>query len=494
MSWEKRVVVLKASQLGFSTLALLRTIHWCVYRKANVIYILPSRNLSAEFLIPKLSPILENNPILSKFTGETNNANLKRIGDNYAYWRGAFRETEAIAISADVLFMDEYDRADQNVLRIYRSRLDAADPEMRTEWAFSNPSVAGYGVGEFWEQSDQRHWFVKCKKGHRTALLYPQSLDEERAVYQCTECRVELTMFDIQQGEWVKKYQDRLWVGYWMSQMLNKPATEIIEKKKAQTPQVFYNFTLGFPYASPDMSVTRKTITDCVAPGTNPQTKVAIGVDNGVTKTVVIGNSHGIFRVYETEDWEEIANDIKRFNAYCVIDAMPYPRMPRELAKRFRGRVFNHFFVHDQKDLGVIDWGEGDKQYIVQSDRTQIIDQLVGEMNAKDIIFNLTVSELEQYIVEWGQIYRTIEETPRGIPRPTWKKIEGRKVDFPFATVYWRIALEKTYTESGIIRPGGMRKKEKDGLVISPDHTVPAMDLSELKQRINRKPRSWKTH
>jgi len=493
MSWDQKVVICKSSQIGFSTLALLRTIHWCKYRKMNVIYILPSRNLSAEFLVPKLGPILENNPVLANYTGETNNANLKRIGDNYAYWRGAFRETEAIAISADVLFMDEYDRADQNILRIYRSRLDAADPEVRTEWAFSNPSVAGYGVGEFWDQSDQRHWFVKCKQGHKTPMIYPQSLDAERQIYQCTECRTELTLVEIQEGEWVKKFFNRSWVGYWMSQLLNKPATEIIEKRRIQTPQVFYNFTLGLPYASPEMSVNRKSITDCLVPGYNPRTNVAMGVDNGVIKTVVIGNSYGIFQIYETDDWEEIASDIRRYNAYCVIDALPYPRMPRELTKRFKGKVFNHYFLHDQKDLGVIKWPVkgSDKQYIVESDRTQMMDQLVNEINSKQIIFNLTVTDLEQYIVEWGQIYRTVEETPRQIPRPTWKKIEGRKVDYPFATLYWRIALEKTIIESGVVR--SPYPEQPSSPVVSPDQTIPAIDLEEIKRRANRPDKSWLT-
>jgi hypothetical protein len=255
---------------------------------------------------------------------------------------------------------------------------------------------------------------------------------------------------------------------------------------------VFYNFTLGLPYISSDTSVSRKTITDCLVPGSNPLTDVVIGVDNGVVKTVVIGNAYGIFRVYETESWEDIEADIKRYNAYCVIDANPYPAMPIKLAEKYRGRVYIHYFVADQKDLNVIKWGTADKQYVVESDRTKMIDMLVGEFMNKEVIFNMSLTELEQYIYDWGQLYRVVEENNQGIQKAAWRTIEGRRDHFAFATIYWRIALEKTYNDSGVVRSPLTKRQSPNGVFINPDRTVPAIDLKQLTARLKIK-KDWRT-
>jgi hypothetical protein len=268
------------------------------------------------------------------------------------------------------------------------------------------------------------------------------------------------------------------------------PASKVIADSLGDK-SVFHNFTLGLPYISSDTSVSRKVITDCLIPGANPMTNVAMGVDNGVVKTVVIGNAFGIFRTYETENWDDIENDIKRYNAYCVIDSNPYPAMPIKLAQKYRGRVYVHYFVQEQRDLRVIKWGEADKQYVVQSDRTKIIDMLVAEFMNKEIVFNLGLSDLEQYIYDWGQLYRTIEDNLKGIQKPVWRTIEGRRDHFAFATIYWRIALEKTYTDSGVVRTPLTKHGQPESALISPERTVPAIDLKKLVERAKKK-KDWR--
>jgi len=269
-------------------------------------------------------------------------------------------------------------------------------------------------------------------------------------------------------------------------------AAKIIKDSEGD-PATFHNFTLGLPYISADTSVTRKTITDCLAPGTNPMTDVAIGVDNGVTKTVVIGNAYGIFRVYETKDWEDVENDIKRYNATCVIDALPYPATPIKMTKRNKGRVFVHYFdTSNKKSIDVIQWGEDKRRHVVESERTKIIDMLVGEFKEKEIVFNLTLSELEQYINDWQQIYRQVERNSQGIDMAKWITIEGRRDHYAFATIYWRIAMERTYTGGGVVM-STQANKGKDHPVVSPDQTIPSIDLDEVKRRANRKTKDWRT-
>jgi DNA-directed RNA polymerase subunit RPC12/RpoP len=491
-----RQVVMKASQVGWSVLAINKAMWLAKYKKANVIYTLPSKSIVKDFVTPKVDPIIMQNPLYQQMVGKTDSIALKNIGDRFVYFRGSWEETAAISISAHVLINDEADRSNQKVLRVYKTRLDDARrerPDLGFIWQFSNPSIPGYGVDEVWQESDQKHWFVKCPHcNYDWYLKFPDNIDFEREVYICAQCHKDLPDEARRVGRWVNKRTSDI-SGYWISQLMIPwiPASKIIEDSLGDK-QVFHNFTLGLPYISADTSVSRKTITDCLVPGANPLTGVAIGVDNGVVKTVVIGNAYGIFRTYETENWDDIEADIKRYNAYCVIDSNPYPAMPIKLANKYRGRVYVHFFVQDQKDLKVIKWGESDKQYVVQSDRTKILDMLVGEFMNKEVVFNMTLAELEQYIYDWGQLYRTIEENTKGIQRPVWRTIEGRRDHYAFATIYWRIALEKTYSDSGVVRSPLTKRQQPDSVIVSPGRTVPAIDLKKVIDRSKGK-RDWRT-
>lgn len=491
-------VAIKAAQVGWSVMAINKALWLPKFKGANVIYTLPSKSVVRDFVTPKVDPIINNNPIYQQFVGGTDSTALKSIGDRFVYFRGSWEEAAAISISAHVLINDELDRSNQKVINTYKTRLDDAKrerPDLGFVWKFSNPSIPGYGVDEAWQESDQKHWFVLCPHcGYEWYLKWPDNINIETEQYICAKCHGVLSDSDRNNGRWVAKYPGRKISGYWVSQMMCTwhSAAKIIKDSKGDQ-QTFHNFTLGLPYISKDTSVSRQTIINCLVPGANKLTNVAMGVDNGVTKTVVIGNSMGIFKTYETDDWEDVVADIKRYNAYCVIDALPYPRMPIKLTQQFHGRVFVHYWANNKKTIGIIEWGKGDKQYVVESDRTKLIDMLVGELNDKDVIYNLTPTDLEQYISDWGQLYRVIETNHAGIQTPVWRTIEGRRDHYAFATMYWRIAMEKTYTESGVIRTALKRNNEPDHPTIAPDGTMPAVDPKEILRRSLRKGKDWRT-
>jgi len=465
-----------------------------------VINTLPSKSVVKDFVQPKVEPIIEQNPIYQSWMGKTDSMALKAVGNRFIYFRGSWEQAAAISISAHVLVNDERDRSNQMVLETYRTRLDDAKrerPDLGFVWQWSNPSIPGYGVDETWQLSNQKHWFVKCPRcNYEYYLKFPDNIDFERQIYICAKCKRHLSDDARANGRWVVKYKDRPVAGYWISQLMIPwiSASEIIRKSLGDQ-SIFHNFALGLPYISKDQSVSRQTILNCIVPTTNARTGVVIGVDNGVTKTVVIGNVHGIFKVYETESWEDIESDLLRYNATMVIDANPYPVMPKKLAQKYPGRVFVHYFVQEQKDLQVIKWGSSDKRGVVISDRTKIIDMMVSELTQQEVLFNLTITDLEQYIYDWGQIYRTVETSAQGIQKAVWRTIEGRRDHFVFATIYWRIALEKMFAAGGVVRTP--RKKQnsimKPGVAVSPEGTVPAVDLKKVLEKANRRTKSWKT-
>ena len=143
--------------------------------------------------------------------------------------------------------------------------------------------------------------------------------------------------------------------------------------------------------------------------------------------------------------------------------------------------------------MNVIEWGEDTKRHIVKSERTKIIDMLVQEFKAKEIIFNLTLTDLEQYISDWQQVYRVVERNKQGIDKAMWVTIEGRRDHFAFATILWRIAMEKTYTGGGAVISADSRKKVKEHPTVGPDNKIPAIDIKEVLKRANKKRTDWRT-
>jgi len=486
-----RQVALKCAQIGWSTLAILRELHLARYAGANVIHTFPSRNMSKDFVVPKVDPLIARNPVLRKMIGVDSVA-LKQVGDRYVYYRGSFEPTEAISISAHILINDEYDRSNQQVLKIYRSRLDDAkreNPELGWEWAFSNPSIPGYGVDAIWQKSDMKHWFVKCRHcGKDWYLNFPDNIDFDRKLRMCDKCHEPFTKWDLTHGRWVNKQKSDI-SGYWISQMIVPwiSAEKIIDASQGNQ-DVFHNFTLGLPFVSKDTSVTRESIVKCLSPGYNPRTNVAIGVDNGVTKHYVIGNRYGIFDMGETEDWSEIERLRNHYGATMVIDAMPYPNTPQKLSSKYAGKVFIHFYVTDKKALDVIHW----ENMVVKSDRTKIIDSVVAEINNQEIIFNMTENALEEYIDHWKTIYRVIKDSPDGTKRPAWETIEGKADHYAHATIYWRIALEQTIGQGRIALPPDAKGRGQGHSIIGVDKTVRSIDPKEVAAKGGRK-KGWKS-
>lgn len=494
-------VIMKPSQVGWTVVVGINKSLWLAkYMKANVIYTMPSRTAIKDFVAPKVDPIISQNKIYQSWMGKTDSSALKAVGDRFVYFRGSWEESAAISISADVLVNDEVDRSNQLVLETYRTRLDASKwqrPDLGFVWQWSNPSIPGYGVDEQWQVSDQKHWFVKCPKcNYETFMKFPDNIDFEKQVYICSKCHRELSNESRRNGRWVVKHFGRSVSGYWLSQLIVPwiPAAEIIKKSK-KDPAIFHNFCLGLPYISKDQSVSRETITRCINPDVNNRSGVVMGIDNGIVKTVVVGNVHGIFKVYETESWEEIEADFKRFNATAVCDLNPYPNTPRQLANKYSGRFFTNSFVQEQKDLQVIKWGKSDRRGTVISDRTKIIDMVVSELVNQEIQFNLTLTDLEQYIYDWGQLYRTVETSTNGIQKAVWKTIEGRRDHYAFATLYWRIALEKMFASGAVVRTPQKRQNSivRSSVAVSDEGTVPAVNLKNVIAKTIAKHKSWKT-
>ena len=230
------IVCKKSAQVGYSVLAILKTLWVLYYKKLNVIYALPTKNVVNDFVKPKVNPLIASNPIVDKMVSE-DSVSLKKVGDRFVFFKGGYSDREAISITGDLLVIDEYDRMpDMGVVNTFDSRLQASKHPMR--WRFSNPSQVGFGVDQLYNESDQRHWIVKCDKcGYEWFMDWEPDgkchyVDRDKKIYACGKCKQEISNEARRTGRWLAQYPDRKRHGYWISQMMAPwvTAERIIEK------------------------------------------------------------------------------------------------------------------------------------------------------------------------------------------------------------------------------------------------------------------------
>lgn len=496
-------VIKKCGQIGWSTLAIIRAFHLANYLKANVIYTLPSKGIIKDFVTPKVDPLISSNPALKKMIGYTDSMGLKSVGDRFVYFRSSWDEASGIAISADILISDELDRSNPKSIRTYKTRLDASKlnrPDLGWHWKFSNPTIPGYGVDEDWGKSDQKKWFIKCEHcNFYQVLTYPDNIDLEHELYICSKCKRPISDETRVNGQWIAMYPGRPISGYHITQLMASwiTASKIIEDSQGDQ-SVFHNFTLGLPYVSKDQTITRESIVKCLQPDINPQTEVAIGVDNGIIKHYVVGNKYGIFKIGKTESWQEIENLRNRYNAVMVIDANPYPTPVKKLVDKYRGKVFMQYYEEDKKQVGTIRWGERQEDYgVVKSDRTRIIDSVVADINLQEILFNVSQTDLEneEYINHWTSMYRTVVKDAKGMERAVWLTQESKPDHYAHATIYQQIAQTRTLSDGAVIKPRSPQQAQQHSIIVNPDNTTstPPVTLDKIKEQMEMpRKRGWR--
>lgn len=441
------IVVKKSAQVGESVERIFKSAYCAENLDANIIYVLPTQNVVKDFVAPKVDPIINSNPFIKKLVKGKDSDSLKQIGKRFIYFRGAFSETEAIAISGDILILDELDRMPKpEIVNTYDSRLQASKFGWR--WRLSNPSQIGFGVDKLYTDSDQRHWFVECDHcKFRSFVDFTQNtyaemlnhyVDVEQQIYACGKCHKEISDKARRNGEWIVRYPNRERHGYWISQMMAPwvSAKRIIEQKNESTLDFFYNFVLGKAYTPSDLIVNRETILRACAPSLIPKVDVVIGVDQNVSEQIwVAGTPQGIFAHGKAHSWEEIEKLKLMWNATVVCDPAPYPTMPKQMANKYNDWYLCRF--KNFEGFKSIEWKGSD----VFVDRTRMLDTVANEITDAKLLFRESPYKLEDYIADWNNIYRTTEEKDDGRMKSTWKKVENKESDFSFATGYMRIGL-----------------------------------------------------
>lgn len=435
--WSPQIVGLKAAQVTWSTAFTIKTLFAAKNFGMDVIYSLPSANDVREFVSGKVNRLITNNPVLLDWTADKDSIEQKRVGKNNIYYRGTWTDRAALMIPADLYVSDETDRSKQDVVKQFETRLQHSKFGWR--WYFSNPSAPGVGVDKYWQESDQKHWFITCDGCKHEQYMTMENVIGK--IFGCVKCKKELNRH---KGRWVKRYQDREISGYWVSLLMCPwvSVEDILKKKAGYTDEQFTNYVLGQPYIGKGNVLTQALLFQNLVDRTNPQdSKVFIGVDTGIDIRYVVGNKYGIFYYGECKDYSEIEKLLTRWpDSVMVIDQGGDIIGPRKLREKYQNRVYLCFFRQDRKNDKLISWDDTDGTVV--ADRNKCIQLVVDEFTERRIPIFGTQGDWWTYWLHWSHMYR-IEDYDANSGMTKFKWMRSDRDDYALATVYWRICADR---------------------------------------------------
>ncbi|HSY51156.1 MAG TPA: phage terminase large subunit family protein [Thermoanaerobaculia bacterium] len=211
---DARVAIVKAEQIGFSTLAIGVAL-WAVAELGyNVGYFFPDDKMASEFGAARFNPTIERSLFLAgrmKDAGVDRGV-LKELGDGkYLYLKGLGTLKGAIANPQDLQLLDEFDKIPANVARWTKGRMTHS--KLRLAIRFSAPYADGAGIHKSFDDGSQRRLLIKCLACGRGDICLEESFPECMRQFNgtwvrvCPDCHKKLDIAG--NSEWVATHPQR---------------------------------------------------------------------------------------------------------------------------------------------------------------------------------------------------------------------------------------------------------------------------------------------
>jgi len=417
---EKEVVIQKAAQMGFSVLAIILSL-FVVNNKKSVLYLLATRTDSYDFSASKVNPLIESSDYLTKLFSNATSVQHKRAKNANFYLRGSNSATQLKSISADMLVLDEWDEINKNNSDLAFDRLDASN--LKWVLKLSTPTVPDVGIDKSYKETDQRKWFVKCKKcNSEQTPTWPDNVDFENKKYICSECGSEIN-FNTSKGYWKTTNPKSEKIGYYINQMVSptKTAEQLINTfKKAKGNQTklanFYNSKLGLPYMQKgDRISTQQVLSlidkDLIYTQKERQMGVDVGTYIDYEITELQGNIKKVIKAGRAKKFKELEDLIKQYNVkVAVIDKDPERREAVKLTENVRKKCLV-FLCNYQDDMKKEEMKFDKKRNWVSVDRTATMDTSLARFKQNTIKLSPDIPEC--YATHIHNTIRVIEEKQR---------------------------------------------------------------------------------
>lgn len=465
----------KAGQIGFSTMAILKTLWLARNTHINIGYILPTSEMVEKFVGSKVNMMIQENPVFMTWVKDKDSIKQKQLGKNSIFYLGSQTDRSAIMLSLDLLVGDEYDKSPQGTLETYDSRLQHS--EYKWKWIFSNPTIPDFGVDRFWQLSDQKKWHIKHGCG-KIYVLDESCIDYTQEKFICPQCKTEITDENRRMGEWAATAQGK-WSGYWIPLWINPmiSAEEIAEKKRDKSAEFFANFVAGLAYINSTNMLTQQILESNLLDQANMQEgRIIIGVDTGHNIHYTLANKDGIFfhgycpSVAEMDfkpgydPYDEIEKLLIKFPRSIIVADQGGDLIGiRKLQAKYPGRVWLCWFTKPTKNQEIIRWVDNEAGVSVCKvlvDRNRMIQSVVDEWKEQRFPVYGKLEDWQPFFNHCLNIYRVkeIEGQDENDPQYGYRWIWKRKGPdhWMLSTVYARVGLDRFAQDlARVIHKGG---------------------------------------
>jgi hypothetical protein len=308
----ENIVVQKSRQLGLSETGMSKVLHFLdVNKNTKAVYTFPRDQQMKEFSNTRVKPALQaGEHMQSLISKDQDSVSLKKIGTSYLFMRSAWGSALGEGVDADFVAFDEYDRMKDNVELAFQESLKSSQYHLMSRW--STPTIPGRGVNRLYDISDKNQWFWTCPHcGTRQIITLEDNVVQIKSGFDplvddipddsyeiaCSHCKLPLNRMEAE-GIWVPSNPSRIEIkGYFISQ-LDAPwisPTDIMRRQKNySSKQLFYNYVLGYPYASEGLIINEQDVrlaiklNSATLSRTREYNLIIAGIDWGAVNWMVI--------------------------------------------------------------------------------------------------------------------------------------------------------------------------------------------------------------
>lgn len=492
----KEVNIIKSRQLGLSELAVMGLLYMAdVYSfdALKLLYAFPTISSVRDFKKSRIDPQLATGYYSTIVDKDNNSLNQMSIRDSRIFFRTASKASSLEGVDLNAIWYDEYERIAGGEAEGSGEESLKSDNKYALIRRWSTPSTNNFGIDKKYRQSDQHVWLIKCEhcgfwqemSFDKNIKIIDESLIDRMAnvvrpnatMYVCQKCGKSLESSRWYNGSWVTKYPNSgRSVGYYISQLdaVWLSSDQIYGNSlKANSKQLFYNYTLGMPYQDTSLefidsdvdSHTRNYLPEDLG-NRGDYAKIAVGIDWGTAyhHIVVIGlRSNGLWdvihleRVKATNDVEHIEEDLRqviqilyRYEPDIVLPDMGFSgNYVQKLVQVFgKDKVFG-VFQRTARSNGDMNAHFNDNGNTVTIDKLTQNMIMLSEMKSGRVGFpqHTDTPMLNLYKEHWSNVIIHDEEQDDGT---TIKTITRRDGDhFAQASVYAYIGMRKIVEDLG---------------------------------------------
>lgn len=436
------IVLQKCVQVGITEWAICEMFSQCE-RGYSVFYVLPKYGTRNTFVANRIQKTINRvrhyQQMLHDAVGESESRSMYHFGAGVVKFASSETITDFGEFPADLWIIDEWHDCHPENILLADDRISAS--LLKARRAIGNPIYPDTGIHAEYQRTDQKEWHIRCERcgawqaldffrhvcrkrdGDGYELLDKDSTSGQDISLFCERCGMALNRLG--KGEWVAQASSDI-SGYRFSKLFT-PFTTITELwQKLQRGltnrsifQAFMNRDLGLPHADVDFRLDRTLLDACGSDYHMPMMSsgpCTMGVDVGNVLHVRISECVGGVRraayIGTVQDFKALDELMNRYRVRCcVVDARPETRKATEFqAAHPKGVVwlceYASFAIEKQAEKIVPSHTTG----IVQVDRTQTLDDLIGSYLSKSSVLPQNASTIPDYYPQMLASTRVIEE------------------------------------------------------------------------------------